>query len=173
MALQFPPTDTLPAPTTGTLWTDPNGLVWRATVQDVSGTSVTSWTPDSQIEAGAFQYRGFADLTQPIPDADVALGNLYSVQNNVTAANINPEWGGLSAASGGTADMEANQLIICTQDTLGGNPRYTWAPVATPASPWLRDGGVIRPVNQGDDLEVKFNGVAGGDILIENYEELP
>ena len=115
MALQFPPTDTLPAPTTGTLWTDPNGLVWRATVQDVSGTSVTSWT----------------------------------------------------------ADMEANQLIICTQDTLGGNPRYTWAPVATPASPWIRDGGVIRPVNQGDDLEVKFNGVAGGDILIENYEELP
>ena len=32
MALQFPPTDTLPEPTTGTLWTDPNGLVWRATV---------------------------------------------------------------------------------------------------------------------------------------------
>ena len=57
-----------------------------------------------QIEAGAFQYRGFADLTQPIPDADVALGNLYSVLNNVTAANINPEWGGLSAASGGTAN---------------------------------------------------------------------
>ena len=35
----------------------------------------------------------------------------------------------LSAASGGTIQMEANQLIICTQDTLGGNPRYTWAPV--------------------------------------------
>ena len=173
MALQFPPTDTLPAPTTGTLWTDPNGLVWRATVQDVSGTSVTSWTPDSQIEAGAFQYRGFADLTQPIPDDDVALGNLYSVQDTVTAANINPEWGGLSAASGGTADMEANQLIICTQDTLGGNPRFTWAAVATPASPWIRDGGVIRPVNQGDDVEVKYDGVAGGDILIENYTELP
>ena len=173
MALQFPPTDTLPAPTTGTLWTDPNGLVWRATVQDVTGTSVTSWTPNSQIEAGAFQYRGFADLTQPIPNGEAAAGNLYSVQNTVAAANINPEWGGLSAASGGTADMEANQLIICTQDTLGGNPRYTWAPVATPVSPWIRDGGVIRPINQGDDLEVKINGVAGGDIIIENYEELP
>ena len=62
MALQFPPTDTQPAPTTGTLGLDPNGLVWRATVQDVVGVSVTSWTPNSQIEAGAFQYRGFADL---------------------------------------------------------------------------------------------------------------
>ena len=92
MALQFPPSDTQPAPTTGTLWTDPNGLVWRATVQDVVGVSVTSWTPNSQIEAGAFQYRGFADLTQPIPDADVALGNLYSVLNTVAAADINPEY---------------------------------------------------------------------------------
>ena len=79
MALQFPPTDTLPEPTTGTLWTDPNGLVWRATVLDVTGTRVVTWTPNSQIEAGAFQYRGFADLTQPIPDADVALAHGFSL----------------------------------------------------------------------------------------------
>ena len=173
MALQFPPTDVLPAPTTGTLWTDPNGLVWRATVLQVQGTSVVTWTPNTQIQTGAFQYRGFADLTQPIPDPNTALGTLYSVQNTVTAANINAEWGGLSAASGGTLQMEANQLIICTQDTLGGNPRFTWAPVATPASPWLRDGDVIRPVNQGDSLEVKYTGIAGGDIELDNYTELP
>ena len=69
--------------------------------------------------------------------------------------------------------MEANQLIICTQDTLGGNPRYTWAPVATPGSPWIRDGSVIRPVNQGDDLNMKFPDVAGGDIPLETYTTLP
>ena len=50
MALQFPPTDTQPAPTTGTLWTDPNGLVWRATVQDVVGVSVTSWTLTAKLK---------------------------------------------------------------------------------------------------------------------------
>ena len=69
--------------------------------------------------------------------------------------------------------MEANQLIICTQDTITGTPQLFWAPVATPVSPWIRDGSTIRPINQGDSLEVKYNGVAGGDIELDNYTELP
>ena len=173
MALQFPPTNTLPAPITGTLWVDPNGTTWRATVTDVQGTSVTIWNPDTRLTPGAFLYRGFASLTQPIPDADVVVGNMYSVEATTAAVNINPEWGGLAAASGGTAQIEANQLIICTQENLGQNPELIWAPVATPASPWIRDGNTIRPLNQGDSLEVKYNGVAGGDIELDNYTELP
>ena len=117
-------------------------------------------------------YRGFADLTRPVPDADATLGTIYSAEAQTAPIDIDPTWGGLAAGSGGTITVEANQLIICTQVNTTA-PLLSWGFVATPTSPWLRDGDTIRPVNQGDSLEVKYAGVAGGDIQIENYTELP
>ena len=172
MALQFPPTDILPQPITGTQWLDPNGVVWTATVTTVNGTDVVSWTPNAELQQGAFLYRGFADITRPVPDPNATLGTIYSVEATTAPIDIDPTWGGLAAGSGGTITIEANQLIICTQINTTA-PLLSWGLVAAPTSPWLRDGDTIRPVNQGDSLEVKFAGVDGGDIQIENYTELP
>jgi hypothetical protein len=162
MALNFPAT-----PTDGETWVDPNSVIWTATVVTVDTQTVVSWTAESPASDEAFAYRGFADLTQPIPDNDVGAGTIYSVQNDVLAANINAEWGGLNT------DLVANSLIICNQERPGQTPEFMWSPVATPASPWIRNNGVITPVNQGDDLNMKFAGVNGGDIQLQNYTTLP
>jgi hypothetical protein len=174
MAIQFPPTDTLPAPTTGTTFLDDNGVTWRATVQTVGGSDVTLWTPDSQMSTGAFNYLGFATLTQPIPNSNILLGTIYSSRTTVDPANINVEWGGIAASSGGTQTISQNDLIICTTDNQSATPpRFFWAPINQPTSPFLRDGSTIRPVHPGDSLEVKYDNVAGGNILFDNYTELP
>lgn len=172
MALQFPPTDLLPQPITGTQWLDPNGVVWTATVTTVDSTDVVSWTPNAVLQPGAFLYRGFADLTLPVPDAAATIGTIYSALATTAPNFINPEWGGLADDSGGTITVEANQLIICTQENTIA-PLLSWGLVSTPTSPWIRDGDTIRPLNQGDSLEVKYNGAVGGDIKIENYTSLP
>ena len=164
MALNFPND-----PTTGTVWLDPNNTSWVATTQDVDGTTVVSWIPQSALNAAAFRYLGFADLTQPIPDADIGAGTLYSVLADVAQADINAEWGGLV----NTLDVVANQLIICNADRPNEQPRFMWSPVATPLSPFIRANGVIIPANQGDDLNMKFPNVDGGDIQLDNYTTLP
>lgn len=164
MALNFPND-----PTTGDVWVDPNGTSWSATTQTVDGTVVVFWQPQSALNPSAFRYMGFADLTQPIPDTNIGAGTLYSVQADVAQADIDDSWGGLAD----TMDVTANQLIICNQDRPTQAPRFMWSPVATPASPFLRNNGVIQPVNQGDDLNMKFPDVAGGDIQLETYTTLP
>ena len=164
MALNFPND-----PTTGTIWVDPNGTSWAATSQIVANTVVVFWQAESALNPSAFRYMGFADLTQPIPDVNIGAGTLYSVQADVAQADIDASWGGLA----NTMDVQANQLIICNQDRPGQTPRFMWSPVATPASPFMRNNGVIQPVNQGDDLNMKFPNVDGGDIQLDNYTSLP
>jgi len=149
MAIQFPPiTSTDPAPQDGDQFLDfETGNVWEYDLAQ------NSWTMIGLFNFGAFQYRGYTQITGTAPGG-LNPGDLYSVED-----------GGIADASyTGIAGETVPQYSL-----IGVDPALTWSIVTISAqTPWVRVNNTIVPATAGDDLDMET-----GSYVISSLTDLP
>jgi len=149
MAIQFPPiTSTDPAPQDGDQFTDfESGTVWEYDLAQ------NSWTMIGLLNFGAFQYRGYTQITGTAP-GNLIPGLLYSVED-----------GGIADASyTGLAGQNISRFSL-----IGVGAALDWSIVTLSSeTPWVRVNNTIVPANAGDDLDMET-----GSYVISSLTDLP
>ncbi len=151
MAIQFPPQSINdPKPVDGETY------LYLVTQEEfVYDEPINAWSALGKNDSTSFGYKGSLFIQQPEPNADV--GNIYSVADGATAANIHPSFTGLY----NVVDVQQYDLVI-----YDGSD---WQLMTNPsAGPWVRTiNGVISPVVSTDNLDMN-----NGDYVIESLPDL-